>query len=577
MNILTGLTRNTCVLGVVLAFKCFAVQADTGTQSPPDPKQIQQPLREQWLTYSGDYTGKRYSELQQINRNNVRHLSLAWVTRFISGSGVDGASSAGGAFNGDRLPFPTLVGGLGAGDLNVGGPARLSGAILQVNGVLYVTSTDNVWAVDARDGTIIWHYYWKTLGGTHTGNRGVGMYGQWLFMETPDNMLVSLDAKSGKERWRREIASFQNLYFSSMSPIVIGQHVLVGTGNDIDAPGFLQSFDPETGDRQWITYTVPMSANDPGINSWANLDAARHGGAQVWIPGTYDPETHLYLFGTGNPTPAYTEGRGSGDNLFTCSLIAVNVDSGKMAWYYQTSPHDTHDWDSTQTPVLVNAPFHGRERKLVMQATRNGYFFVLDRVTGEHLLTAKFGTVNNWALQIDAHGQPRRNPEKDPSTAGSLVSGNVTNWWPPTFSPDTGLFYVVEKNFLQIAYLTDADRRGSMGLGGASFFSSPQLNYGGSIAALDYQTGDVAWRHPNRGSFGLLSTAGKLVFTADGSYLVAYDAESGKTLWHTRIGANTSPPETYQLDGLQYLLATGDDQVYAFVLNRDSDPTSSTR
>ena len=165
-----------------------------------------------------------------------------------------------------------------------------------------------------------------------------------------------------------------------------------------------------------------MKEGDPGLDTWPSLDAARHGGAQPWLPGAYDPETKLYIFGTGNPTPAYTRGRGEGDNLFTCSLIAVNVDTGKMAWYFQTSPHDMHDWDSAQTPVLVDAMFNGRMRKLVMTAARNGYFFVLDRVTGEHLLTSKYGSATNWVKELDEKGRPKRNPDKDPSIGGSIVS-----------------------------------------------------------------------------------------------------------------------------------------------------------
>ena len=194
--------------------------------------------------------------------------------------------------------------------------------------------------------------------------------------------------------------------------MVTGDHILVGTGNDLDAPSFLKSLDPRTGAVEWILYSTPQNPGEPGLETWASLDAARHGNGATWIPGVYDPETKLYIYGTGNPTPSYTQGRGEGDNLFTSCLLAVNVDTGKMAWYFQTSPHDTHDWDSTQTPMLVDMPFNGRTRKLVMTATRNGYFFVLDRTTGEHLVTSKLGVVNNWAQGLDEKGQPKRNPEQ---------------------------------------------------------------------------------------------------------------------------------------------------------------------
>jgi alcohol dehydrogenase (cytochrome c) len=522
-------------------------------QSGLDPSAILKPLSDSWPTYSGDYSGKRYSTLTQINQNTVKNLTLAWVARLSAGPG---------AFVGGT---PTIVGGEGSADF-AGGGVTIKGSILQVDGVLYVSAPDNAWAVDARDGHVLWHYFWKTKGGTHIGNRGMGMWHNYLFLETPDDYLVSLDARTGEERWHKVIADFNQQYFSTMAPIVVGNHVLVGTGDDLDAPGFLQSFDPETGELQWKHYTVPMNPGDPGLETWPSLDTARHGGAQVWIPGSYDPETHLYIFGTGNPTPAYTTGRGDLDNLFTCSLVAVNVDTGKMAWYYQTSPHDTHDWDSTQTPVLVDGPFNGRMRKLVMTAARNGYFFVLDRVTGEHLVTSKFGTATNWALGLDKNGAPKRNPEKDATIPGSLITGSMTNWPPPAYSPDTGLFYVPENNSYTMSYLIDVDPRGSMGLGG---IENANIGAAGNfLTAIDYWTGDVVWRHEMQGgpSTGLLSTAGKLIFAGSGTNLMAFDPGTGKTLWHSRIGNQANAPETYMLDGHQYLLAVAGDTMFAFTL-----------
>jgi alcohol dehydrogenase (cytochrome c) len=522
-------------------------------QSGLDPSAILKPLSDSWPTYSGDYSGKRYSTLTQINQDTVKNLTLAWVARLSAGPG---------AFVGGT---PTIVGGEGSADF-AGGGVTIKGSILQVDGVLYVSAPDNAWAVDARDGHVLWHYFWKTKGGTHIGNRGMGMWHNYLFLETPDDYLVSLDARTGEERWHKVIADFNQQYFSTMAPIVVGNHVLVGTGDDLDAPGFLQSFDPETGELQWKHYTVPMNPGDPGLETWPSLDTARHGGAQVWIPGSYDPETHLYIFGTGNPTPAYTTGRGDLDNLFTCSLVAVNVDTGKMAWYYQTSPHDTHDWDSTQTPVLVDAPFNGRMRKLVMTAARNGYFFVLDRVTGEHLVTSKFGTATNWALGLDKNGAPKRNPEKDATIPGSLITGSMTNWPPPAYSPDTGLFYAPENNSYTMSYLIDVDPRGSMGLGG---IENANIGAAGNfLTAIDYRTGDVVWRHELQGgpSTGLLSTAGKLIFAGSGTNLMAFDPGTGKTLWHSRIGNQANAPETYMLDGHQYLLAVAGDTMFAFTL-----------
>jgi alcohol dehydrogenase (cytochrome c) len=521
-------------------------------QGPIDPASLLKPLGDSWTTYSGDYTGRRYSSLTQANQATVKNLSLAWLAHVQGGAGARGTIIAG------EGPDSTLT---------ATAATRIGGAILEVNGILYFSIPNNVWAMDARDGRELWHFFWKHRGGTLIGNRGVGMYGNWLFFETPDDFLVSLDARTGKERWHKPIADFREQYFSTMAPVVIGNHILVGTGNNLDSPAFLQSFDPETGDVQWKSYMNPMKEGDPGLDTWPSLDAAQHGGGQTWIPGSYDPETHLYIVGTANPTPAYTVGRGDGDNLFTCTLVALDVNTGKMKWYFQTSPHETHDWDSTQTPILADAVYGGRMRKLVMQATRNGYFFVLDRVTGEHLVTAPFAQAN-WVASIDKEGHPRRNPEKDPTVAGSLVSptnGGSTNWPPPAFSPEAGLFYVRENNGFAMYYLTETDPRGSMGLGGKE---EDSVGSGGSfVTAIDYKTGKIAWRRESSGGGGLLTTAGKLLFAGDGSSLIAYDVVTGKPLWHARIGGTSNAPETYMLDGHQYVTVAVGDMIVAFVMN----------
>jgi alcohol dehydrogenase (cytochrome c) len=533
------------------------------------PADLLKPLKDSWPTYNGDYTGKRYSALTQVNQSNVKHLTLAWSLRVTGGMGAPGGGGRGGRGGGGGGNL--IVGGVGTGDLQIGG-GTVKGSALEVDGTLYFTMPDNAWAVDARDGRELWHYYWKTKGGTHIANRGLGMWNNYLYMETPDNYLVSLDAKTGKERWYKEIAPLDQGYFSTPAPVVVGNHVIVGTGNDIDSPGFLQSFDPETGELQWKLYTVPMKPGDPGLETWASLDAARHGGAQTWIPGAYDPETKLYIFGTGNPTPAYTTGkRGDGDNLFTCALVAVHVDTGKMAWYFQTSPHDMHDWDSAQTPVLVDGMFNGKMRKMVLTASRNGYFFTLDRLTGEKLVTSKYGLATNWAKGLNKFGAPERDPSKDPTVPGSLVSppaDGTINWEPPAYSPDTGLFYVAEGNGYAIFYLTDLDPRGSMGLGGKE--EVPVGSAGSFLTAIDYKTGKVVWRHPyygNGGGGGLLTTAGGLLFAGDGAgNFVAHNAATGKPLWHTRIGTITNAPQTYMLDGRQYVIVATGDTLWAFVM-----------
>jgi alcohol dehydrogenase (cytochrome c) len=538
-----------------------------------DPAEILKPLKEGWPTYSGDYSGKRHSALTQINQSNVKNLTLAWMQRLTAGS----AAPAGGGFGGGRgggPAAPLIIGGEGTGEAGGGGNVNIRASVLQVGGILYLSTPDNAWAVDARDGHELWHYFWKTKGGTHIGNRGLGMWHDRLYMETPDDYLVCLDAKTGKEIWHKEIADFSLQYFSTPAPIVVGNHVLVGTGDDLDQPGFLQSFDPETGALQWKWFSVPMEKDDPAVKTWASLDAARHGGGQVWIPGSYDPDTHLYIFGTGNPTPAYTgQSRGELDNLYTCALVALNVDTGKMAWYYQVAPHDTHDWDATQTPILVDAEFGRKPRKLVMTAERNGYFFVLDRVTGEHLVTSKFSESVNWAKGLNKAGAPVRDPEKDSTVGGSLVSpdnGGATNWPPPAFDPASGLFFVPSSDTYAMYYLTETDPRGAMGLGGKDeqFLTS----FGSYLTAIDYKTGKIAWRHKypsgaRNGGNGLLTTAGKLLFGGDPSgNLIAYDPATGKILWHSRIGNVSNAPQTYMLDGHQYILVAAGDTLFTFTL-----------
>ncbi|HVO97734.1 MAG TPA: acido-empty-quinoprotein group A [Bryobacteraceae bacterium] len=538
-------------------------------QGPLDPASLLKPLGDSWPTYSGDYSGRRYSSLKQINQSNVKNLTLAWTTRFAGGTG-------GGGFGGRGGGAPVIIGGEAteASSAGGGGGTSIRASILEVNGILYFATPDNAWAVDARDGREIWHYYWKTKGGTHIGNRGLGMWGNWLYMETPDDYLVCLDAKTGKERWHKEIADFNLQYFSTMAPIVVGNHILVGTGDDLDEPGFLQSRDPETGDLQWKWYAVPMSKTDPAAASWGDLDTAKHGGGNVWIPGAYDPETHLYIFGTGNPSPAYTDPVGrKGDNLYTCSIVAVNVDTGKIAWHYQTSPHDTHDWDSTETPILVDGEYNGKPRKMVLHASRNGYYFTLDRITGEHLVTSKYSDTVNWAKGLNANGQPIRDPAKDSTVPGTLVSpdsSGATNWPPPAYSPDTGLFYVPSSDPFSMFYLTETDPRGAMGLGGRDELELGSL--GGYLTAIDYKTGKVAWRHRYPGTGGnlgngILTTAGKLLFAGDlAGNLVAYDPSDGQILWHTHLGNVSNAPETYMLDGHQYILVAGGDTLYAFTL-----------
>jgi alcohol dehydrogenase (cytochrome c) len=363
------------------------------------PATLLKPPTDAWPTYSGDYSGRRYSTLTQINSSNVHTLSLAWASRFTSSGG---------------------------------GPAiTIKSTPLMVNNILYFTAPNHVWAVDARDGHEIWHYQYPPNTGSTIGNRGVGMYGNWLFFESPDSNLISLDARTGKERWKVQIANPKLDYTSTAAPIVIGNHIVTGIGGDhLDNPGFLESHDPETGALQWKWFTTPRKG-EPGIETWPDEYASAHGTGQTWIPGSYDPELNLYILGTGNPNPVMADQSRKGDNLYTCTIVALNPDTGKMVWYFQATPHDTHDWDASEIPVIFDGVINGQPRKLVAQANRNGYFFVLDRTNGKSVLTTPFIDTLNWSKGLNAKGQPIPDPAKDPTPDGVLVS-------PASAAPPTG-------------------------------------------------------------------------------------------------------------------------------------------
>jgi alcohol dehydrogenase (cytochrome c) len=490
-----------------------------------------------WPTYNGDYSGRRFSPLTRITDKNVRALSLAWVYRADAGT--------------------TRGGGV------------IKSTPIQVDGVLYFTVPDHVWAVDARTGRERWHYTWPSKGGNHLANRGVAVLGDALFFETPDCHLVSLNRNDGKERWRTTICDLELFYYGASAPVIIGNHVITGiSGDDLDNPGYIESHDPETGARQWRTYTVPMKKGDPGADTWPNEDAMQHGGGMTWLPATYDPDLNLMYVTTGNPHPVMAHSNRAGANLFTGCILALNPDTGNIKWYFQPMPHDTHDWDATETAVLIDAQIDGRPRQLLAQASRNGLFFVLDRVTGQALISSEF-VKTNWTLGYDAKGQPVPNPDKMPHQDGTLVSPDsvgAANWPPPSVSPQTGLFYVNAARSFSIFYIYDPDAN-PQGWGG-----SDRGGWGEAMTeAIDYKTGKGRWAHRWEAGAraGLVSTAGNLVFTGGSSNdLVALDATTGDALWHARLNAAMSNgPITYELDGRQYVVTAAADSLWAFVLH----------
>jgi acido-empty-quinoprotein group A len=494
-----------------------------------DPAALFKPPTDTWPTYNGDYSGKRFSTLDQINAGNINSLTLAWA-------------------------FSTHS-------------TTIKSTPLEVNGILYFSVPDNVWAVDARFGRRIWHYERKSEG-DHIGHRGLAMYKNWLYFTTPDAHLICLDAKDGTVRWDMELADPKLEYFSTMAPLVVHDHVIVGVSGDVtDVPGFLESIDPETGKIQWRWNTEP-DPGQPGSETWPKeSDAILHGGGMTWMTGTYDAELNLLYWGTGNPNPVLAgEGR-AGDNLYTCSIVALNPDTGKLAWYFQPSPHDVHDWDAVETPVLFNAEFKGKQRKLLGQASRNGFFFVLDRTNGEHLVTAPF-IDQTWASGVDSRGRPIAKPEAAPSPDGALVepgSDGSTNWMAPSFDPQTGLFYVNCRRLFSVFYNTVTGKAEGWGGRDRNLWANTTLR------ALDYRTGKVVWNHElgdGESLAGILTTAGHLLFSADNSgNLLALDPTTGKTLWHLNAGGRMqASPMTYELDGRQYLIMGIQNILYAFAL-----------
>jgi alcohol dehydrogenase (cytochrome c) len=524
------------------ALVLVALAAPAFAQRGVDPSQLSKPATDSWPTYNGDYSGRRFSTLEEITDGNVQSLSLAWMYRLGPGGPTGGSIKA---------------------------------TPLQVDGVLYFSLPDHVWAVDARTGRERWHHAWQSKGGDHVGNRGVGISGETLFFETPDCNLVALDIKDGTERWHQSICDLDLFYFGTSAPVAIKNHVIAGvSGDDLDIPGYIEAHDPVTGERQWRWYVVPQKKGDPGSDSWPNEEAAKHGGGMTWQPVTYDPELNLIYVATGNPQPVVAHVNRKGANLFTASIVALDVDTGKMAWYFQASPHDTHDWDATQTPVLIDGVIDGKPRKLVAQASRNGKFFVLDRTTGKAVVTSEF-VKTNWSKGAEPDGRPIPNPAKEPQIDGALVTpnqGGASNWPPPSFSPATGLFYVPATQGWSIWYIYDPSDN-PQGWGGTD-----RGGYSESmLVALDYQTGKTKWSHKWEGPArsGVVTTAGNVLFTGGtGNALVALNATTGNALWQARLNAPISNgPITYTLDGQQYVVVGAGDTLWAFVLN--PAPTSN--
>ncbi|HMC75988.1 MAG TPA: acido-empty-quinoprotein group A, partial [Vicinamibacterales bacterium] len=487
-----------------------------------EPATLLAPPADTWPTYHGDYSGRRHTKLAAITPENVNQLTLAWA--FQTGQT-------------DSIKATPIV----------------------VNGIAYITTADHMWAVDVRTGRQIWQYTHPKNMGFHIGHRGAAMYKGTVYLTTPDSRLVAIDARTGRVKWNVEIADYKKGYWSTNAPLLVRNHLIVGVSGDFDnLPGLLQSFDPETGEMEWKFYSTPPPGTAGSISGGAT-------GGQMWNTGTYDPVLNLVFVGTGNPTPVLNGPARPGDNKWTGSILAINPDTGKLAWGFQASPHDTHDWDAAEVPVLVDANFNGTPRKLLLQASRNGYYFVLDRTNGKSLLTTPFAAVN-WASGIDKDGSPIPDPNKDPARDGRLVApdeGGGTNYRSPSFDPATGLFIVSARDAYGIYFYKD--EHGKYGWAGADYGVGGK----GYIRALDYQTGQVRWNHEIGGGSGagVLTTTTGVTFTGDGSgNALALRTRDGSTLWHASIGGVGNSPITVEIDGRQYLIVGGGSALYAWRL-----------
>ena len=493
-----------------------------------------------WLMYSGSYKSQRYSGLDQIDRGNAAKLEIQWVYQLRTL---------------DRAETTPLV----------------------VDGVMYITeSPSTVIAVDAATGRPYWRYEHELPDDMvfccGRNNRGVAVQGDRIIMSTLDAHLVALDAKSGSVMWETETQETASGYSKTAAPLIVGDKVFSGVaGGEYGIRGFVDAYNINTGTREWRFFTTPGPDN-PDSRTWSG-ESWRTGGSATWMTGSYDPELNLLYWGTGNPGPDYDGTVRMGDNLYSDSVVALDADTGEMKWYFQFTPHDIHDWDSTQIPILADTMFGGEQRKLMLFPNRNAFFYVLDRETGEFLLGEPYAK-QTWADGLDENGRPILLPDKEPSVDGTVVSPAITggsNWWSPSYSPRTDLLYVMAYDAETRYYIrkTTYEEGDSYRAGGGES-PEPTETYHRAVRALSPQTGELRWEFPvnPRSTSGLMSTAGDLVFggTADG-FFFALDAETGEELWHKTVGGRVhAGPTSYAVDGKQYVAIAAGNAIFSFAL-----------
>lgn len=503
------------------------------------------PVGANWTSYNGDYSGRRYSSLREVNSENAARLRAAWV-------------------------------------FHPGNSQRLEATPVVVRGVMYVTSANDTFALDARTGRVLWHHQRPVSSGLLDDaaghkNRGVAVWRNSVYMETDDAHLLCLDARSGGLRWDVPYADKAKHYGATSAPLVVKDEVIVGTsGGDSGVRGFLAAYDALTGKLKWHLWTIP-APGEFGSSSWPG-DSYLHGGGTTWMPGTYDPSLDTLYWTTSNPAPDFVGDSRPGDDLYTACVLAIDPNSGKLKWYFQFTPHDLYDYDANETPVLLdirdNGEAKGEPRRLLVQANRNGFLYVLDRTNGKFLNAAPFVEKLTWATGIDRSGRPILSG-RIPTPQGTYICPGIngaTNWFSPSYNPDTKVLYVMA---LESCNLFFSDPKPFAR--GETYYDTgtklpPDEHQQKILLALSVPDGKPVWRYPQAGHGdswgGTLATAGALVFFGDdaGSF-EAVDAETGHALWHFNTGQKIdASPMTYAVDGIQYVAIAAGSDVFSFSL-----------
>ena len=494
-----------------------------------------------WLSYNGDFSGRRFSELSQINLSNVGQLRAQWVFH---------------SSNSNRLEVTPVV----------------------VNGVMFVTSANDTYALDARTGRTIWHHVWPISEGLIDDasghlSRGVAVWHARVYRLTDNAHLLCLDARSGSLLWDVAYADWNRNYGATGAPLVVNDKVIVGTsGGDDGVRGFVAAYDAATGKMLWRFWTIP-TPGEPGSDSWPG-DLYLHGGGTTWMPGTYDPETRTLFWGTSNPSPDFDGEARPGDNLYTDCVLALDAETGKLKWHFQFTPHDLFDYDATETPILVDTVYKQVPRKLLVQANRNGFIYVLDRTNGKFLTATPFVKKLNWATGIDASGRPIRSGLA-PTSEGTRVCpgyGGATNWFAPSYNESTHFVYFLALEECEMFFLKAQGFEE-----GKTFYSTgvkriPEETSHKILVAYDVEKNLFAWRYPQVGSAhsggGTMTTAGGLVFFADDAQsFEAVNARTGKPLWHFNTGQDFSAsPMSYAVQGKQYIAIAAGSDIFSFAL-----------